>query len=215
MAVSNAPKKQVYGRIYAWLMEDTISREEKIQTIDDYTGGKMSRLLNVIDAFEKEKNSFPKDSFGYIKPSSLNEWLRRHPCDTISDGEIYILDLSRSLDEYDRTRTGFEIYDDIVDEVFHHLLYRMEQEEQEYYYKNDERYILCRKVKTHPLFDFFKDRLHLTISSRDKTLAGNEKPLSVPQLKYLADEMDKLQAKLDKDIAESYDGFAKINESVE
>lgn len=215
MAVSNAPKKQVYGRIYAWLMEDTISREEKIQTIDDYTGGKMSRLLNVIDAFEKEKNSFPKDSFGYIKPSSLNEWLRRHPCDTISDGEIYILDLSRSLDEYGRTRTGFEIYDDIVDEVFHHLLYRMEQEEQEYYYKNDERCILCRRVKAHPLFGFFKDRLHLTISSRDRTLAGNEKPLSIPHLKYLADEMDKLQAKLNKDITESCDGFAKINENAE
>jgi len=215
MAVSNAPKKQVYGRIYAWLMEDTISREEKIQTIDDYTGGKMSRLLNVIDAFEKEKNSFPKDSFGYIKPASLNEWLRRHPCDTISDGEIYILDLSRSLEEYDRMRSGFEIYDDIVDEVFHKLLYRMEQEEQEYFYEHDERCILCRKVKNHPLFGFFGNRLHLIISSRDGILAGNEEPLSVPQLKYLADEMDKLQAKMDKDIAESCDGFVKINENAE
>ena len=88
----------------------------------------------------------------------------------------------------------------------------MEQDEQKYYRENDERCILCRKVENHPLFGFFGNRLHLIISSRDGILAENEEPLSVPQLKYLADEMDKLQTKMNKDIVESCDGFAAVSE---
>lgn len=212
MAVSNAPKRQVYGRGKVWLMEDTMPKEEKIQAIDDYTGGQMSRLLSVINTFEKEKDTLKKSSCGIIKAVSLNAWLRRHPCDSISDGEIYILGLNRSLQGYDHMRSGFEVYNDFVDEVFHHLLYKMEQDEQKYYRENDERCILCRKVENHPLFGFFGNRLHLIISSRDGILAENEEPLSVPQLKYLADEMDKLQTKMNKDIAESCDGFAAVSE---
>ena len=212
MAVSNAPKRQVYGRGKVWLMEDTMSREEKIQAIDDYTGGQMSRLLSVINTFEKEKDTLKKSSCGIIKAVSLNAWLRRHPCDSISDGEIHILGLNRSFQGYDHMRSGFEFYHDLTDEVFHHLLCKMERDEREYYRKNDKRCILCRKVENHPLFGFFGNRLHLIISSRDGILAENEEPLSVPQLKYLADEMDKLQTKMNKDIVESCDGFAAVSE---
>ena len=213
MAVSNAPKRQVYGRGKVWLMEDTMPEEEKIQAIDDYTGGQMSRLLSVIDTFEKEKDTLKKGGSGIIKTVSLNAWLRRHPCDRISDGEIYILGLSRSFQRYNCMQSGFEFYHDFTDEVFHHLLCKMEQYEQKYYRENDERCILCRKVENHPLFGFFGSRLHLIISSRDGILTEKEEPLSAPQLEYLVGKMDEVQAVVDRAVEEACDGFAAAKQN--
>lgn len=67
--------------IFAW--EKTFTQEEKIAFIDKYYKyreqyGWATYLLDLINKFLNEKDSLPKDKYGYVKTVSLKAWLKKN-----------------------------------------------------------------------------------------------------------------------------------------
>lgn len=210
MAVSKAPT----DKNGIWDMEYTTTREEKIRIIDEYTNGEMSHVLDVINVFEEEKDILKTDSHGNIKNVSIKAWLRKHPCESIIDGEIRILGLKRQFRKYGEKHPAYDYHHDLVDETFHKLLYDLEQKEKIYYRTNDERRKLCEEFVGHPLAGFFKSEIHIRISNIDGLTSQDGKPLSIAQIRYLVNEMNQTQKNVEEIIKEAavkaHKGFPDI-----
>ena len=65
-------------RGYIFKCESELSREEKIAFVDERYDGKLSYILGLVDKFNAEKDSLPKDSWGNIKTVSLKAWINRN-----------------------------------------------------------------------------------------------------------------------------------------
>jgi hypothetical protein len=118
------------------------TREEKIEFIDNYTNGKMTKLIEAVNKFEADENTICKSVCGGYKDNSLKAWIKRNEYDDIMNnnyriGQIniiygfirYITDIT--------TKSEYDTYADIVDEIFHRTCYELAIKERKYYYDND------------------------------------------------------------------------------
>lgn len=136
--------------------EDKTSREDKIAFVDSKTDGKLSYILGLIEKFDTEKESLPHDTGFWsdrVKTVSLKAWIKRN--DTkygrpIIDnwnryGDYAILGCVRNIQR--NNKGTYDTYEDLVDEVFHRLLRRCEEEEKTYFLANDEYSVLKTRFR--------------------------------------------------------------------
>lgn len=133
--------------------ESKVTREDKIAFVDSFQDEKLSYLLNLIDKFNRDKKTMPKDQWDNIKTVSLKAWIKKN--DTkygrpIIDneyryGRYYILGMERSITYNVKGR--YDTYDDLVDELFHRQLKKCEEQERNYFLEHDEYSILKSKLR--------------------------------------------------------------------
>lgn len=118
------------------------TREEKIEFVDNYTEGKLTKTLEAADKFEAEKDTICKSAWGGYKENSLKAWIKRNGYDDIFDIRFTVGE-SRLIHGFQRhitnitTKYGYDTHTDIVDEVFHRTCYELAVKERKYYYEND------------------------------------------------------------------------------
>lgn len=77
--------KNTYSTPYIFKCENAISKEEKIKFVDEMTNGKLSYVINLVNKFDNEKETLPKDSYGEVKTVSLKAWLKRNDSEQVID----------------------------------------------------------------------------------------------------------------------------------
>lgn len=134
--------------------ESDVSREDKIQFLDSLND-KFSTVLGLFEKFSKEKVDMPKDCFGGVKTVSLKAWLKRNDEHRIFDAE-YRYGKLRGLSGINmperyiesNVKSGYDYYDDFVDETFRRTLQNTcLREEREYFRSHDEYQVLVDKTQ--------------------------------------------------------------------
>ena len=153
MALLNEKDEMFLGKEKIYSCEKSVSREDKITFIDSLHNGKLSYLLNLIEKFNKEKESLPKDKYGFIKTVSLKAWINRNDKKygrPIIDnwyqyGSYNIIGVRRWITN--NNKGHYDTYENLVDEVFHRQLKLLKEQEYEYFLEHDEYSILKEKFR--------------------------------------------------------------------
>lgn len=141
------------GKEKHYLCEQKVSREDKIAFVDKMLDGKLSYILSLIEKFQEDADSMPKDQYGYVKTVSLKAWVRKNDTkyprpiidNNYSYGNYNLLGCSRNIGiNYKGT---WDTYEDLVDEVFYRQLKKCEVEEIEYFEEHDEYSILKKRLR--------------------------------------------------------------------
>lgn len=177
--------------------ERTLSREDKIAVVNEYTKGGFARFLEAVNKFEKDRDNLKKDYYGNIKTVSLIGWIKRNGYADIFDtkytyGETYILGIRRKITNINHLAYYYgDMYTDIVDEAFHRVLGLYLVEETNYFKTHDDYTIKVKTVLNHPftgaVIDYGWSSTEIFITDND----GNRRNLTVA-------DMDKLLAAADK-----------------
>ena len=128
-----------------------VSRADKIAFVDAMEEGKLSILLDIIDRFNREKESMPTDKFGNIQESHMRRWILHNNSaglfSSINFGDFYFLGVRRNL-EYSG-KGAYDAYEDLVDECFSRVLLQCESKEWDYFRKHDAFEIMKTKLKSY------------------------------------------------------------------
>ena len=149
---------------YIYDMEKNLSKEEKIEFIDTYyekngMGGLATYMLNLMNKYNKEKDTLMKDECGDVKFVATSEWLREN--DTLNKvdqtywyGHYFLcgreyLDFSSNAPTSLRTDNMPYANQDgkIVDQWFHDLLDVLYREEVGYYEEHDPSHQKIRQIE--------------------------------------------------------------------
>ena len=139
---------------YIFNCESELSREEKIEFVDRFQVGNLSRVLEIVDKFNQEKDNLPKDSYGYVKTVSLKAWIKRNNARGLIDddyhyGKIYFLGCERYINsrtDFISYKWGYDTHEDYVDEIFHRQLNALVKEENSYFVSHDDLEVKKRQV---------------------------------------------------------------------
>lgn len=121
--------------------ENDVSREDKIAFVDLYEKGKLTRLLDLIEKFNKERNSLPQSNrSGYPKTVSFIAWVKRNGGADLIDvdyeyGNYKFMGIKRNL--FTNTRSYYDTFDDLVNEAFHRELLACKRREETYFLEHD------------------------------------------------------------------------------
>lgn len=147
-------KEQMSYNKKTYEFEDDVSREDKIQFLSSLND-KFATVIELFDKFSKEKADMPKDCFGGVKTVSLKAWLKRNDEHRIFDAE-YRYGKLRGLSGINmperyiesNVKSGYDYYDDFVDETFRRTLQNTcLREEREYFRSHDEYQVLVDKTQ--------------------------------------------------------------------
>ncbi len=141
-------RKKIYDCEY------NTTREDKISFVDSKQDGILSYLLTLIEKFNQDVETMPKDQYGNVKTISLKAWIKKNDTkyskpiidDHYEYGKYYILGMERYITNNEQGH--FDIYKDLVDELFHRQLKKCEEKERDYFLEHDERSILKREFRT-------------------------------------------------------------------
>ncbi|MBQ4543670.1 MAG: hypothetical protein IJA19_05830 [Clostridia bacterium] len=178
--------------------EAETSREDKIAFVDSLTEGQLSYVLGLIDKLKEEKDTLALDQWGDIKTVSLIAWIKRN--DTkygspiISTYSTYgmakVLGIGRYIQNDDN---------DYVDKVFHAALVDCVEKEKGYFLAHDEYSILKEKFRNRGFASTFGvqifDYLDKMVVEDD---AGNERPITLEELKELNEKCEQVLALIEK-----------------
>ena len=153
MALLNQKEVVFIGKEKIYNCESHILREDKIAFVDSMNDGKLSYLLSLIDKYNQDKESLPKDSWGNVKTVSLKAWIKKNDTkysrpiinDQYYYGSYHLLGIDRYI-QFD-SKSHYDTYKDLVDEVFHRQLKECEKKEKEYFLAHDEYSILKQKLR--------------------------------------------------------------------
>ena len=188
--------------------ENEVSREEKIEFVDKMKDGKLSYILNLAQKFEKDKENMPSDQWGDVKTVSLKAWGKRNDGRDLIDitykyGDIRFL-AGRNIQSVNR-KGAYDTYDNYVDEIFHRQLKECEKMEHKYFIEHDEYSILKQKFRDKKYYTTFG--VHIGIWSSGKICVcdenGNERDITIDELKYLLSKYDELDRLVEKITAET------------
>lgn len=206
--------------------ESELTREEKIAFVDSMQNGKLSYILELVDKFNRDESTLPKDAYGKVKTISLKAWINRN--DTkygntdytrIIDswynyGKIHFLGCERWITwddfENEKTYSSYDIYANYVDEIFHRQLKQCLKMENEYFRAHDEYEILKNKFRNKNYPTTFgvnigmcsNGCIYVYDNDNDK-----KREITIDELKYLLakyDELDKLVEKITKETKIKY-----------
>lgn len=192
--------------VYAF--EYKVSRDDKIAFIDQMQDGKMSYLLMLIEQFTDDAESLPKkDIFGNPKTVSLKAWIRRNDTKGLLEinrniGTICLLQCGRIIHHPNTTVTG-DVYDDLVDELFHRQLVECRKMEDQYFQEHDEYEILKTKLLKHHLLETTTFGVHLGEKSGNQVVIRDKnydqgREITIEELRTLLAKYDELQRIIDK-----------------
>lgn len=189
--------------------ENIVSKEDKIAFVDSMQDGKLSYLLSLIEKFNVEKESMPKDSYGNIKTVSLKAWIKRNDTkyssrmidDWYHFGKYFILGVERYITtNYDEHTGLYDTYNDLVDEVFHRQLKECERLERSYFLEHDEYSILKKKFIERNYDTTFG--VHIITSSNGEVYVAEDfdtkREITIDELKELLLKYDQLDALVEK-----------------
>lgn len=211
MALMNERNKDA-GKEKNYACESQVSREDKIEFVDRMQDGKLSYILALIDKFNEDKTTLPKDKWGAVKTVSLIAWIKRN--DTKYDrpiidimynyGRYYLLGMHRYImHQYKGT---YDTHNDLVDEAFHRQLKECKQQEEKYFLEHDEYSVLkerFRKKKYNTTFGVHiatcSDGNIYIYEGSDGFYDSAKREITIDELKYMLvkyDELDQLVAKI-------------------
>jgi len=124
--------KEVERSVYA--CENIATREEKIFFVDRFLGGELAYVLVLQEAYEADREN---GIFIGESAVSIKEWIRRHDIACMVNwledaGYFEIGGCIRSLQNPDEKSSDYDLYHDLVDELFNRQLQRCEKLEREY-----------------------------------------------------------------------------------
>lgn len=214
MKLMNDCKMNVDGRM-RYSFENNISIGDKIQFVDSMNNGELSYVLELVEKFNKERESLPKDGRGKVKTVSLKAWLKRNDPKRVCDssynyGEIHLLRTRRLI-----YRLGYgnnsETFNEYVDDVFHEQLNRCKGKEEVYFLEHDEYSILKRKFREYENKYGTTFGVHIPYCSGGKIIIRddneNERDITINELKALLskyEELDRLVEKITEEIDIKY-----------
>lgn len=195
--------------------EHRVSREDKIAFVDSLNDGKLSYILSLVEKFNEDKESMPKDNWGYVKTVSLKAWIKRNDDRKLLDNNYTYGDIrfigGRNIQYISfRGRNGYgyyyDTYEDYVDEVFHRQLKECEEKERIYFLEHDEYSILKKKFRDRKYNTTFGVQI-ITSSNgeiyvRDDYDARRE--ITIDELKELLAKYEQLDALVEKLKAETH-----------
>lgn len=195
------------GRNKIYYCEKDVSREDKIAFIDKIHKGKMTYLLNLIYKFNQDKESLPKDQWGYVKTVSLKAWLKRNdPYEMIDRnyqyGNIRFLRLERYIWDAER-KYHYDKRNSLVDECFYRQLQQCEQTEKEYFLSHDEYSILKKELIDYMNRFGTSFDVKIVYSSsgsifiEDKNDYNKKRDITMDELKFLISKYQELEAFVD------------------
>lgn len=227
LKLRNENCKTYVGKERIFNCESELTREEKIAFVDSMQNGKLSYILELVDKFNRDKFTLPKDAYGNVKTVSLKAWINRN--DTkygntdytrIIDswynyGKIHFLGCKRWITwddfENEKTYSSYDTYADYVDEIFHRQLQQCLKMENEYFRAHDEYEILKEKFRNKNYSTTFgvniRMRSNNCIYVYETEGEGREREIAIDELKYLLskyDELDKLVEKITKETKIKY-----------
>lgn len=149
----------------------------------------------------------PKDGWGEVKIVSLKAWLKRNDSRHLIDdsyiyGDIKLLNelCSSRLIMYINKKGLHDVYEDYVDEMFHRQLIKCEEMEHKYFLEHDEYSILKQKFRDKNYNTTFGVHIGTWSSGRicvhDES--GNERDITIDELKYLLSKYDELDSLVEK-----------------
>lgn len=211
MALMNENCNTYIGTHKMYNAEITTAREEKIAFVDSMTDGLLSYILELIEKFNKVKDSLPKTNYGDVKTVSLKAWINKNDTkysqkiidDWYHYGKYRILGCERHItNDYKGT---YDIYDDLVDEVFHRQLLECEKCECRYFKEHDEYEVLKDKLRNTGYDTTFGVRLSFSSNNEIYILDDddNKREITIDEIKILLDkyeQLDRLVENLTKEI---------------
>ena len=191
--------KKARQRNIIFSCENTTSREDKIAFVDKMQNGKLSYILDLKEKFNKEKRNLPTDKWGTVKTVSLKAWIKKNDNLCLADttyhyGEIFICDTTTNVQN--DGKSGFWIYDNLVDEVFHRQLCECVRQEAAYFKAHDEYEILktTLREKIEKLNTTFGVQL---ITSSDGSISigdfNDSRTITADEIKDLLGKYEKLE----------------------
>lgn len=202
--------------IYA--CEKEVSREDKIAFVDNFTRGKLSYILDMINKFKIEQD---ETSDRYNDINSLIEWLERNDTKyrkntfsrdrntglfTLYSGQSSLC--SRFI-QNPYTRGINQYYNDIVDEAFRKQLIECEKQEQKFLLEHDEYCILKRQFRKNSRKYSTTFGVNIILCENERIIikdtTGNDlqREITINELKILLEkykELDALVARITKEI---------------
>lgn len=215
MALLNEKANVFFGREKIYDCESKVSREDKIAFVDSLQDGKLSYILSLIEKFEEDKKSLPKDRWGHVKTVSLIAWIKRNDkkykrpviCYEYSYGKYYLLGVGRYITN--NSKNYYDTYEDLVDEVFHRQLKECKEKERQYFLEHDEYSILKEKFRNKKYGTTFGVRIascsngdiyvYEDKDNEDSFYDSRHREITIDELKYLLskyEEMDRLVEKI-------------------
>lgn len=211
MVLLNQKGGLILGREKIYDCEHKVSREDKIAFVDSLQDGKLSYLLSLIEKFETDKDSLPKDDWNHVKTVSLKAWINRNDkkySRPIIDnwyhyGSYNLLGTTRWI--LSNSKGQYDTYDDLVDEVFHRQLKKCEEKERSYFLEHDEYSILKKKFRERNYCTTFG--VHIITSSDENIYVAEDfdtkREITMDELKELLSKYEQLDALVEKLTAET------------
>ena len=207
MILYNQKGGTILGKEKIYDCEHKVSREDKIAFVDSQQDGRLSYLLSLIEKFNNEMDSMPRDQWDNIKTVSLKAWIKRNDTKyaprTLIDsdyhyGKYNLLGTERYIGS--ERKGTYDTYEDFVDEMFHRQLKECEREEQKYFLEHDEYSILKQKFRDKKYRTTFG--VHISVWSSGRICVcdenGNERDITIDELKYLLSKYDELDRLVEK-----------------
>lgn len=215
------------GKTKIFGCEQRTSREDKIAFVDSLTDGRLSHLLSLIEKFNKDKETLPKDDWGSVKTVSLKAWIKRNDTkyerpvidDWFHYGKYHILGCERYI-QNGNSRGSYDTYDDLVDECFHRQLLECRDEEKKYFSEHDEYSILKKKFRNKNYITTFGVNIGDWSDGRLVVYDGEypdrkEREITMDELKDLLSKYEQLDALVEKLTAETHIVYDMSKESPE
>lgn len=175
MRFLNMPTTDVYvknaiyrdGKYKVFEIENQLTLKEKIEFIDKMKDGLATYFINIIEKWEKEKDTLSKDKYDNIRTVSKKAWLRKNDEKDLIDktydiGKYYFLKnkyMKLTLD-CPKTEYGYSLLYDgehIANQWFHDLCVELKDNERRYFESIDSKSIKLKKLKeyvdTYGIFD--------------------------------------------------------------
>lgn len=179
--------------------EEYLPREEKIEFLDKMYEGKISQMLELLSQFEKEKDTLPKDNYGYIKTVPLKAWIKRNDKNNLTEnyeiGEFRIGD--RNITRFN-TIGVYDRYSNEIDQIFYRTLINLEYEEEKYFLSTDEYSVLKSELrKKTDRNDCFN--LGLVFSSNGEISVSNNgdwdklRPITIEEIEYILKKYEEVE----------------------
>lgn len=204
LALMNQKFSIVIGDEKIYSCEYSESREDKIRFIDSIRSGKMSKIMELIEKFGKDKPGLQKNKYGEVTYSALKRWINENDKDDqinfMNNGDFFIGNFMGNIDTgFARNRS--KTYTDFVDEVFHQTLKDLEREEN-IYFKSTDKYCISNSslramiIKYRTTFGIDLVDSHDGICIRDKD-AKYKRLLTIEEIDILIDRYNQLQKYID------------------
>lgn len=219
MSLLNERSLMYIGREKIYNCESSTSREDKIAFVDSLQDNKLSYILSLIDKFNQDYDSLPKQKTYLdkeeVKTVSLKAWIKRNDTkynrplidDSYHYGDYKLLGTTRNITN--NLKGSYDTYEDLVDELFHRQLKDCEKQEKTYFLEHDEYSIL--KKQLHEMLDKYHTTFGVNISycsdgrvSIYSSDDSKDREITIDECKQLLSKYDELASFIEKLTSETH-----------